>query len=191
MHMEEYSIALNGITNPINIPAKFQKVTNTTLCQKNLLNFTEKIADIKKILSIDVKLSIKDGFKNNNKSTLTILGYEKITLACIRNNFSEDIKKLNYNFPFIGEINYPSSNFQINQVYAAVTELKYKLINSNSIILESWIFLAPLIKTLDSHKNSNILTSDNLNYNLKNIDKAEDKNADIVIDYDMNLNKTI
>jgi len=178
--MAEYDVIVNGITNPLNIPKKFQSILNTTLYKKNIINCTEKLIDIKKILSIDIKLDINNGFKNEN--TVSIIGHGKVTITYIKNTFNNDISKLNYKFPFFGEIQYPINNFKVNQVYAAVTKLKYKLADSKNIVLENWIFLAPLINNLDSHINNNIQT----NSNLSNIDLGNNEGADIIIDYDMN-----
>ncbi|KOA20676.1 hypothetical protein CLHOM_08180 [Clostridium homopropionicum DSM 5847] len=179
--MEEYDVSLNGITNPLNIPKKFKNIPNTTLYKKNIIDCNEKLINLRKILSIDIVLDINNGFKNKNN--VSIIGDEKISITYIQNTFNNDVKKVNYKFPFIGEIQYPIENFKVNQVYAAVTKLKYKLTNSKNIVLENWIFLAPLINELDSHTNSNIQT----NSNLENIDLNNNKGVDIIIDYDMNL----
>lgn len=179
--MEEYNIIVTGITNPLNIPKKYQSITNKTLYKKHMLNCTDKLINIKKILSINIRLDINNGFKNKN--TVFIMGYEKVSIAYMENTINKDINKLNYKFPFFGEVQYPINDFKLNQVYAAVTKLKYKLTDSNNIVLENWIYLAPLIIKLDSNINNNIKA----NSNLGNTGLARSEDIDITIDYDMNL----
>lgn len=179
--MAEYNVSVTGITNPLNIPKKYQSIPNKTLYKKHILNCTDKLINIKKLLSINIRLDINNGFKNKN--TVFIMGYEKVSIAYMGNTFNNDINKLNYKFPFFGEIQYPINDFKVNQVYAAVTKLNYKLTDSKNIVLENWIYLAPLIDNLNFHINSNIET----NSNMKNMDLKNKEDIDIIIDYDMNL----
>lgn len=179
--MAEYNVIVTGITNPLNIPKKYQSIPNKTLYKKHTINCTDKLINIKKILSINIKLDINNGFKN--KDTVFIMGYEKVSIDYMKNTFNNDISKLNYNFPFFGEIQYPINDFKVNQVYAAVTKFKYKLTDSKNIVLENWIYLAPLIDKLNFHINSNIETDSNM----KNMDLKNNEDIDIIIDYDMNL----
>lgn len=140
-------IVVNGITNPRYINNYYHSIPNTSIKSFDNLLLSKNAFPIYKILRIDIDVNISSGNleKSSINNTLSIIGYKNIKIFYL----SEDLCKIHrasFNIPFTSQILYPLIPLKFIKTKIAVESLKIKLLSCKNFIINTLIFICPIIE---------------------------------------------
>ncbi len=202
--MSSNSIKLTGLTPMNKIPKSVYNSPHNEMPKSFKLGISKNEPEIKRIISLDVKINIK------SHQNLFTLSSRKVILNAVKNidlvyySPNNTVHTVKFNLPFDIPITLKNSTINLKKVLTYVTKLSIKMLSPRSFYLYSNVFVASLIEHKSEPKASTQKINNQKDFRkasprkrlpskyekLSNEDYTQNKNVNCTCNYTNNYNST-